>query len=82
MSCSIPIINEVIAYYHKAILIEARIQGVIDFTEKKKLKGLNKDDFQLNGIFYTTSYKILKSSNLYTLKNNPTRKKTKDQKKL
>ena len=41
MSSSNPITNEIIAYYDKTTLIKAKIQGAIDFLNKKRIKGLN-----------------------------------------
>lgn len=70
------ITNEVIAYYHKIGPIKARIQVTIDFLEKKRIKSFNKDAFLSNGVFYVADYRILKSSNLYTLKNDLMRKET------
>lgn len=63
-------------------MIKIRIQDIIDFLDKKRIKGLNKDVFQFNSIFYAMGYKIFKSSNSYTFKKNPTRKKTKDRKEV
>ena len=45
MGCSIPITNEIIVYYHKAIRIKARIEDVIDFLKKKKSRALIKTFF-------------------------------------
>lgn len=74
--------NKVIAYCHKTMLIKAKIQSAINFPDKKRTKGLSKDVFKSNGIFYTTGYKILKSSNPCILKKNLNRKKTKERKKV
>lgn len=82
MSSSIPIIEEVITYCHITMPIKARIQGVIDFLDKKRIKSLNEDVFRLNSVSHTIDYQILKSSNPRTLKNNPTRKKSRGRKKV
>lgn len=78
MSSSTFITNKVIAYCHKTTPIKARISGTINFPEKKRIKGLNEDVFQSNGVAYATDYRILKSSNSHTLKNNLTRIETKN----
>lgn len=75
ISSSIPIINEVIAYCHKTMPIKARIQDIINFLEKKKIKGLNENLFWSNSVFCATGYKILKLSNPRVFKKNPNRKK-------
>lgn len=76
MSSNIPISNEVTAYYHKMAPIKARIQGAIDFLDKKRIKGFNENIFRSNGVSHATGYRNLKSSNPRILKNNLTRKKT------
>lgn len=82
MSCSIPITNKLIAYYHKTTLIKARIQGIIKFLKKKRIKSLNEDVFSSYGIFYAMGYRILKLNNPRLFKNNLTRNKIKNQKKV
>lgn len=82
ISSSTPITNKVIAYYHKTTPIKARIQDAINFLDKKGIKGLNEDVFWSNSVCHATGYKILKSSNSRTLKNNPTRKKIRGWKKV
>lgn len=74
--------NKVIAYYYKRLLIKVKIQDVFDFLKKKKIKDFNKEIFWLNNIFYVTNYKIWKSSSLYILINNLTKRKTQGQKKV
>lgn len=66
-------------YCQKITLIKARI---VDFFEKKGIKGLNEDVFRPNGVSHATGCKILKSSNPRTLKNDPTRKETRGRKSL
>ena len=76
MSSSTPTTNEVIAYCQKTTPIRARIQGAIDFLEKKGIKGLNEDVFWSSGVSHATGYRILKSSNPRSLRNDPTRRGT------
>lgn len=54
----------------------------MNFLEKKKIKSLNENIFWLNNVSYAMGYKIIKSSNPHTFKNNLTKKKTRDQKKI
>lgn len=76
-STSIIIIDKLIMYYQKTKPIKARIQGAINFLDKKRIKGLNKDIFGLNNVSHAMSYRILKSNNLRIHKNNSSTKKTK-----
>ena len=66
----------------KTTPIKARIQGAVDFLEKKGIKGLNEDVFRANKVSHATGYRILKSRNPRTLVNNPTRKETRGRKKV
>lgn len=77
-----PTTDVVSEYCQKTTPIKARVQGAIDFLEKKGIKGLNKDIFRENVVFHATGYRILKSSNPRTLKNDPTRNETRGRKKV
>ena len=74
MNENAPTTDVVSEYCQKTTLIKARIQGAVDFLEKKEIKGLNKDVFRANDVSHATGYRILKSSNPRTLVNDPTRK--------
>ena len=56
--------------------VKARIQGAIDFLKSEGITGKNEAVFRANGLSDTTGYRILRSSNPRTLKNDPTRKET------
>lgn len=53
---------------------KARIRGAVDFLEKKGIKDPK--------VSHATGYRIFKSSNPLTLKNDPTRKETRGRKKV
>lgn len=59
-----------IAYCYKIPPTKARIQDAIDFFDKKLIKKYDKDVFWLNSVSHIMGYKILKSQNLFTFKNN------------
>ncbi len=56
--------------------VKARIQGAIDFLKSEGIKGKNEAVFLTNGVSHATGYRILRSSNPRTLKNDPTREET------
>ncbi len=56
--------------------MKARIQGAIDFLKSEGIIGKNEAVFKSNGVSHATRYRILRSSNPRTLKNDPTREET------
>lgn len=61
---------------------KARILSTIDFLDKKGIKGFDDDMFWSNNVFHITGYKMSKSSNPYTFKNNLKKKRPNAKKKL
>ena len=82
MNENAPTTDVVSEYCQKTTPIKARIQGAVEFLEKKGIKGLNEDVFRANGVSHATGYRILKSSNPRTQINDPTRKETRGRKKV
>ena len=60
----------------KLTTVKARAQGTIDFLKSEGITGKNEAVFRANGVPHPTGYRILRSSNPRTLKNDPTRKET------
>ncbi len=56
--------------------VKARIQGAIDFLKSEGITGKNEAVFRANGVSHAIRYRILRSSNPRTLKNDPTREET------
>ncbi len=56
--------------------MKARIQGAIDFLKSEGIKGKNEAVFRANSVSHATGYRIIRSSNPRTLKNDPTREET------
>ena len=48
--------------------VKAKIQGAIDFLKSGGITSENEAVFQANGVSHATGYRILRSSNLRTLK--------------
>ena len=82
MDDNTPTTDVVSKYCQKTTLIKVRIQGAVNFLEKKGIRVLNKDIFCANCVFYATGYKILKFSNFDALINDPTRKDIRKKKKV
>ena len=56
--------------------VKARIQGAIDFLKSEGITSKNEAVFRANGVSHATGYRILRSKNPRTLKNDPIRKET------
>lgn len=54
-----PTTEEILAQYQKPTLVNARIQGAINFLKNKSIKEKKSAIFQVNSILRKTSYQIL-----------------------
>lgn len=82
MDGKIPKIDVVLEYCQKTTPIKDRIQGAVNFLGINGIKSFNKDVFWANGVSHATGYRILKSSNFRTLKNDSMRKRTRGKKRI
>ena len=75
--------TEVTSYEcQKPTPVKARIQGAIDFLESEGITGKKGAVFRANSVSRRAGYRILQSSNPHTLKNDPTRKETREPKRI
>ena len=77
-----PTTDNVPAFLQKTTPVKARIQGACDFLESEGLKISKEKVFRYNGVSRATGYRILRSSNPRTLKNDPARKETRGRRSL
>ena len=77
-----PTTDNVPAFLQKTTPVKARIQGACDFLESEGLKISKEKVFRYNSVSRATRYRILRSNNPRTLKNDLTRKKTRGRRSL
>lgn len=82
MSRSTPTTNDVPEFCQKTTPVKARIQGTVDFLKSEGIKAKREAIFRYNGVSRATGFRIIRSSNPRTLKNDPTRKETRGRKTL
>ena len=82
MSRSTPTTDDVPAFCQKTPPVKTRIQGTVDFLKSEGIKAKREAIFRYNGVSRVTGFRILRSGNPRTLKNDPTRKETRWRKTL
>lgn len=77
-----PTTDDVPAFCQKTTPVKARIKGTVDFLKSEGIKTKNEAIFHYNGVSCATRFRILRSSNPRTLKNDDIRKETRGRKSL